>query len=566
MGLAQACSGSLQYASYALSSDIHRRVAIYQCQFASFRAKRRRMADANTHSAVTKVEIVPVCVNVGDAIFICIEYGNGHWRHCYLVDGSLAAKSKPNPNKPAAHLDTCKSCSLRHGRPEMTAGPDYNRLHQTYKQLTMKRYELRGIIVTHPDQDHYQGITNLLQDTNHNVHVPILITNQFLQKFNDSIEIRSFFVALNQSMLSRNVQSLFHKQTLNRGNKTARLPTAIFPNFFQFSCEVDVDLMLFHNHEIRHKNLPQMTPQNVNDNRTSIITTVLEPGNETQVLACLTGDAEMISEVDMSRALPTHPARLFQVPHHGSSNNSSEALYRRMTDQSIYLISCGTRPYGGRTFPHKEVLQRIFKANAGHNNRQIRIILTSNRHLDLTKMEGIGAEPRLLIYYWDEYIHKNDPYLNIPLFPVQAPNDLIASIPNLIEWSIEGYTNMVINRGRMCRFFLEGPYWRMDHAFFIGDPRQHFNYKFAIIGITNLIPPPHFPSLWRENTIVLIGDILKTNNSRLTFLEKREESDGWYISQCCIVPWQVTWLTLNANGDRLEWSNTNDNTAVFQVL
>ena len=124
-----------------------------------------------------------VCVGRGDAIFIAITYDNGKsnaWlqdcsiiiiitliintvddRHCYLVDGSIGTGGRKS---------TCQH----------TITDDFSKLIAAYERYIEDGYTLEGIIVTHPDIDHYKGILYLLEEYKKEIECPLLLTNQFL--------------------------------------------------------------------------------------------------------------------------------------------------------------------------------------------------------------------------------------------------------------------------------------------------------------------------------------------------------------------------------------------------
>ena len=112
------------------------------------------MAVAQTSDNDTEMKLVSVCVDNGDATFVCIKYGKikkvmnynfeikfHHCRpivdkpqgECYLVDGSNGSKQPPFDEVPS----------------------DYDKLKNAYDHLKTQ-YTLKGIIITHPDWVNYQ--------------------------------------------------------------------------------------------------------------------------------------------------------------------------------------------------------------------------------------------------------------------------------------------------------------------------------------------------------------------------------------------------------------------------
>ena len=524
----------------------------------------------HTARTVTNIELVPVCVGVGDAIFVCIDYNYSDGtvtKHCYLVDGSLGAGG-PDRIKELSGLSPGGKEQYK-GITNLEVTPinntDYLKLETTYRRLTTEGFVLKGIIVTHPDKDHYQGIRFLLQT--HEINCPVLMTNRFLQeRLMRNVDLSEFLQVLELTHIGKHVRE-------NQKGAEHELVRLGFPKFFEFR-HSETGLVIYTLRDQRYfpkriteraLNMPP-TEKSLEPagNNTSIVTTIRNPDNNEEVLAYLTGDAVLNNTVvkvtDYFRA--RHPC-VFQVPHHGSSNNSGVVLYQQIADENpecIYFISCGTKCYGNPSipFPHKQVLQNICTANK--DNKSVRIILTSNRALNDTLMKGI-QNSQVFIYYWDEHVHAHQPYLNILLS--YSPINL-ALIPTLVEWTIDGYTKMIHKShiARTCTFYLFRPlpivrYWNLKDLDQIESgqfPLTKIKKKF-LHGICN-IPPPWSPSLWNSgNTIVLTNashEILR-GPIILKCDQNQQQNGTCEIFRCDQVTWRKMSVVFTTNNP--QWTN-----------
>ncbi len=493
--------------------------------------------------AVTNIKLVPVCVDVGEAIFICIDYNYGGTvtKHCYLVDGGGGDEN-------SLVQESTREAEEQHKGVTNLANPvthspaiyDHLKLATTYRQLsTTEGFALKGIIMTHPDEDHYQGIKYLLQ-TYHEINCPVLMTNRFLKERLRQQGVCDFLQVLEITHIGK------HTVRQDQEHELMRLG---FPKFFEFwHSEIGLVIYTLRDQYFprqvteRALDMPQggepLTP--VDDNITSIVTTIRNPDNSDEVLACLTGDAVLRNDAYFRGK---HPLIVFQV-HIGNEDSSGVDMYNQIADnECIYLISCGTKFGGSSDTALRQVLQDVCTAN--QNKGRIRIILTSNSYLGNTLMESI-QNPQVLIYYWDKHVHAHQPYLNIPL---SDPIDL-ALMPNLVAWTIEGYTTM-INRSpnkKICRFYLSTPtkkssrYWKLKDRI---EPDQFplTKNKDFLHGIYNIPPPWSPPSLWNSigNIIVLTNAHYEILRGPLILSHSAELNDNTYeIFKCD----QVTWRSL----------------------
>ena len=501
-----------------------------------------------TDDVTTNIELVPVCVGVGDAIFVCIHYNYSDGtitKHCYLVDGSLGGGGPDRIEELSGLSPRGKEYK---GITNLAVTPinntDYLKLETTYRRLTTEGFELKGIIVTHPDQDHYQGIRYLLQT--HEINCPVLMTNRFLQeRLMRNVDLSEFLQVLELTHIGKHVKE-------NQEGDEHELVRLGFPKFFEFR-HSEIGLVIYTLRDQRYfpKRITERalnkdkSLEPADDNETSIVTTIRNPDNNEEVLAYLTGDAVLkikflVENGNYFRG--KHPC-VFQVPHHGSNDNSEAYLYEQIGDKCVYLISCGINS----PFPHQEVLHSICTANQGQD--RIRIILTSNRNLNKTKMENIEANRQVSIYYWDEHVHahQSQPYLRIPL---SASIDITSIHNPLVEWSIEGYMAMINEipnkKSHACSFYLKynTKFWIIDETK-IGE--IHVPILSALKKASQMhgiygFPSPWSPSKWDSKDIIILTNIhydVLNNVANGPIILEKIENDLWKICRCHQTTWQV---------------------------
>ena len=370
----------------------------------------------------TTIKLVVVSANRGDAIFICINYKTGN-KHCYLVDGSLGGH-RPRTSVSQSPSDLERTGETAGGG--LIAPDDHTKLIATYEHVTTTEgYQLKGIIVTHPDQDHYQGIAYLFQAIK-SIQCPVLLTNRFLRTNGEGRVGERLLSVLEQTHEGEHV----HQSSQLDG----------FPTFFKFYHKY-TGLVIYRRSK-GQENPTEITAKTTNwvyedVNVTSIITTICNPDDENEVLVCLTGDAkfDMKYKADINYFSSKYP-RIFQVPHHGSKNNSSKALYETVASNGmICLISCGTQK--GFNFPDCQTLGHIYEV-AKKKLIKLKIVLTSGIHLEGKIPNAMKNDPHqfLSIYYWDTKVAAN-PFLEITVLPTPSVS------ADTVEWSIDGYKTFV---------------------------------------------------------------------------------------------------------------------------
>ncbi len=150
-------------------------------------------------------------------------------------------------------------------------------------------------------------------------------------------------------------------------------------------------------------------------NESSILTTVKIPNSEYDYDVVLTGDSNdaiilktlgLMLEKDM----PRKTVHIFQVPHHGSRNNSSYEFYKQF-DADIYFISHGA--HDKLKHPHSEVITGILSA-AVKKERKSRIVVTATWFEE----SKINYFYRKRIRHWRKfvkiyYFKKGTPYVTL---------------------------------------------------------------------------------------------------------------------------------------------------------
>ena len=137
-------------------------------------------------------------------------------------------------------------------------------------------------------------------------------------------------------------------------------------------------------------------------NASSILTTVKIPKSKYYYDVVLTGDSNgdvilntlgLRLEKDMPCIRKT--VRIFQVPHHGSKNNSSYEFYKQF-DADIYFISHGAL----YNHPHSEVITGILSAAVEKGGRFCTIVVTATWF----KESKINYFYRKRIRHWRDFV------------------------------------------------------------------------------------------------------------------------------------------------------------------
>ena len=468
-------------------------------------------------------------------------------RHCYIVDGSLGTGGRRR--RALQNEGICVN--------------DFSKLQAAYDEYINDGYILNGIVVTHPDTDHYQGIQYLLETRR--ILCPVLLTNQFLNRR----RIQAVNVFLNTLEATHNWNSTQHRP-LND----------IFPAWLNFDT-VFSRLELYRIGIYQEEIQPILNGLHGNDNETSIITTICDPtARQQDILACLTGDANFTNqETTRDRFNNNTHIPLFLVPHHGSRNNSDFVFYRTV-HIDVYLISCGT--HRGYNFPHIEVLNAINRATCEAQRRAM-IVLTNGKHLNNTKMSTrlsarIGhlqhddewrmwLTESITILYWDEHIYKDEdndlitrPWLDYRLYP--TPGWRFAN-NNLIQWSVNGYRTMALRYRDQLRKISAVREIETNQYLGVGDNNEVLLvHEQARMEMINGIPSPNSPCDWTQNKTFLLTNTLG-NNGNPVFLQfscfRRHQTNRsviahFLIFRCHQLPWLIQYAFVG--GGTIQWSTT----------
>ena len=296
-------------------------------------------------------KITPINVGSGDSILVQVRGVRGD--EYYLIDGG-----------PKEYFSNVESCL------------EYHNLIKRPRFCEDKPVLHCSIIVTHPDQDHVNGITELMRK--YFISGWIIITEAFDRKLKMSSERTSVFL-----------KNFFLKLT------STHSPTGQFFSPTQIIWwQSPTEKCLCY---VPHVDAPSMPcvsepgPLHVIGldwwNKSSILTTVPNPYTVGYV-AVLTGDS-FGDIVLRTLNLDGEHTHIFQVPHHGSKRNIKVGkegtldmcteLYCRFT-ADVYVISGSDKIH-----PHAEVLSGILKA-VYEKDISGKIVLTGTRGLSAEKI------------------------------------------------------------------------------------------------------------------------------------------------------------------------------------
>ena len=478
----------------------------------------------------TTIKLVVVSADRGDAIFICIDYKSGN-KHCYLVDGSFGGR------RPPTQSPSDLECTGETAGGGLIAPDDHTKLITTFEHITTTEgYQLKGIIVTHPDQDHYQGIIYLFQAIK-SIQCPVLLTNRFLYK----VCINSKQQRVGETFLS------VLEQTHQGEHVCESSQLDGFPTFLKFHHKYTGLVIYRYNGKATNSKKTAKKPNlsnNIDVNETSIITTICNPDDESEVLVCLTSNAKIDeqhkADIDLSEYFSNKYPRVFQVPH----QNSSQALYEAVASNGmICLISCGTH-----VDPDGDIctLSHIYEA-AKQKLIKMKVVLTSGIHLEGNIPNVLENDPQFLsIYYWDKKVAAN-PFLEIGVFPTLSIGT------DTVEWSIDGYKTLVDRcktkkRGRFIVKTKPKDSGEVDYLHIINNQSLFLPNEIALEGIYN-IPSPLSPWNW-DNKVVLLTDTLTSIEGPALFLQTGDVDWGsttdcpCTLSEYNVVPWQTNYTIL----------------------
>ena len=315
--------------------------------------------------------------------------------------------------------------------------------------------KLHGIIVTHPDGDHMNGIKKLLEKHG----------QKFFNKC-DIVTTKAFYWT-SRDKPCEDFMKLIHSAYSMRDDIEVQTSTCLRPGL---NCHFPTEMGCvfrctpkYHSDNLKGRRTQQSEiypkPNAIDANATSILTVINESKGKYDVV--LTGDSNAKEILPLVQG---KEIRIFQVPHHGSSYNSRledsvnlkeiSALYDLSTihDKEMketllfygtfrahcYLISAGgTESY---KHPHPQVMQGIILANAKRHRKCI-IVLTNSRGLDSKKLGQLHQLASnwtqwVQIYHYDDVFFTNQ--CHITLRPERCISD---ACENTVEWTPKGYIN-----------------------------------------------------------------------------------------------------------------------------
>ncbi len=266
-----------------------------------------------------------------------------------------------------------------------------------WDQPNQQRIELDSIVNTHPDDDHCGGINALLGSKK----------IKSVKKFTFSCPI----ITTNAARLRAYIP--VNERTYRYGpyRKAGDCPRFWFPNARGLVIE-----------NLHQQSTVQITKDDLWKgyyNETSILTTVKIPKSKYDYDVVLTGDSSSKIILDtltpglmLEKDMPRKTVRIFQVPHHGSRNNSCYEFYKQF-DADIYFISHGV--HGKFKHPHSEVITGILSAAVEKKQKQKSRIVVTATWFEESK---INYFYRKRIRHWRDfvkiyYFKKGTPYVTL---------------------------------------------------------------------------------------------------------------------------------------------------------
>jgi beta-lactamase superfamily II metal-dependent hydrolase len=304
----------------------------------------------------TSCKITPINVGSGDSILVQV-HGEHGYEH-YLIDGG--------PKTYITHVENCLNY--------------YNLIKMWV--VEGKPVLQCNIIVTHPDLDHFSGITQLMKK--YYIAGEIIITKAFERKCRSkqSTFLQEFYSELT-STHSPDLESSWSPASWQPLS-----PTGII------CCQSPEEKCLRYVPHAQYLYYPSCTKNwgsNRDWNKSSILTAVRKPN--TEYAAVLTGDSYGNIVLSHFNLLGKH-TQIFQVPHHGSKKNIEVGkegtldmctdLYSKFT-AGVYVIS-GNDMY----HPHAEILSGILKAAYQKDSESE--FEAPARKIVLTGSHGLSAE------------------------------------------------------------------------------------------------------------------------------------------------------------------------------
>ena len=311
--------------------------------------------------------------------------------------------------------------------------------------------KLNGIIVTHPDGDHLNGVTKLLEKHKQAFlnNYDVVITEAFYWKSKKDVCTR--FLKL--------MDKVYNKRDIS-GTATCLTPglNCYFPK--ESGCLLRCTAR---DDKVRciqpSETFVKEAPKHVDANETSILTVINQ--SERKCDAVLTGDS---TAREILPLVEGKEIGIFQVPHHGSYSNSRLKDKCKLVEYSgqynlsivhnnevkeillfystfraqCYLISAGgTESY---KHPHPYILQGIILANSLRHQECV-IVLTNSRGLNSEKLKHLHR----LAPQWTQYVkihHLDDVFFTEQYHTSLRPERCISDVrANTVEWTPGGYIN-----------------------------------------------------------------------------------------------------------------------------
>ena len=342
--------------------------------------------------------------------------------------------------------------------------------------------QLHGIIVTHPENDHMNGIKTLLEKHGQKIlyNCDLVITRALFWRYRHRACKR--FINL--------VYKTYHREDV-------KLQTSVTPGL---TCHFPRELGCLCRHlppkEDRiyiYRRLFNFFPNSdgINADESSILTALNDSGGKCDVV--LTGDsyADLIMPLVRGKTIG-----IFQVPNHGTFYSSSQRhgqsscrenitvreMFQDCSKQQVdvmlqkchkkveevlplyglfkakcYFISTGGTKVYCNTHPHFAVLQGIILANKLRKHECV-ILVTNSRGLDSEKLKQLQR----LAPKWSRYVklyHYDDLFFAGQCHTSLCPQKVISDVrASTVEWTPQGYMNAlrkklktVTQRLRNCR-------------------------------------------------------------------------------------------------------------------
>lgn len=210
-------------------------------------------------------------------------------------------------------------------------GPTYNSTKMTNYLENIGCKVINLLIVTHPHQDHFGGLKNILS----NFRVDKIYTTQITSK------VKKNFLEKMQLIYYNHVIGLF-----NKVNNYEKVKSIYYDDSKLKRVSVTDDL------QIRFISPIEVRPESINNN--SIVFLLSYKG----VKALFTGDIEKEQEIRLINEYESElkDVDILKISHHGSYTSSSEK-FLDVTHPKIVLLSCG---FGNKyKHPHESSISRL---------------------------------------------------------------------------------------------------------------------------------------------------------------------------------------------------------------